>query len=462
MIRRFGPALLVLQFFTDMLVALASIKIAELVRLHVHLGFERRDQFVSVRPEIYAMALAVWASCLLLFGVYDRRRKVSLGADLSALWMSSSIATLVLSSLFYLLTMEPPRSPSRLFLVYFYFLMLAFLTLAHMAFFGILALVRRHGHQTRSILIVGGGVLGRHVAVRLRGLESAGVKLCGYVGGDEAPPVPGLVRLGDLNDLADVVRAHDVQDSVIALPSAAHTETLTASAVLQDLGVNVRVLPDVFEMVAMKAQVESFFGLPLISITEPSISPMQGRVKRLFDVFFALVTLILVSPILLIIAIAIKYTSRGPILIHQRRVGAHGRTFAMHKFRSMHWRPDQIDAVVPKQRGDPRVTDVGRFIRRTSLDELPQLWNVLVGEMSLVGPRPELPAIVSEYEPWQLKRLAVPPGMTGWWQVNGRSEQSMHRNTEIDLYYVQNYSILLDIQILVRTLGAVIRGKGAY
>jgi lipopolysaccharide/colanic/teichoic acid biosynthesis glycosyltransferase len=134
----------------------------------------------------------------------------------------------------------------------------------------------------------------------------------------------------------------------------------------------------------------------------------------------------------------------------------------MHKFRTMLWEPEKLDRAAVKRQRDPRVTRAGRFLRRTSLDELPQLWNVVRGEMSLVGPRPELPAIVDLYEPWQRKRFAVPPGMTGWWQVNGRSERSMHLNTEIDLYYVQNYSILLDVQILLRTLGAVIKGKGAF
>jgi lipopolysaccharide/colanic/teichoic acid biosynthesis glycosyltransferase len=128
----------------------------------------------------------------------------------------------------------------------------------------------------------------------------------------------------------------------------------------------------------------------------------------------------------------------------------------------MRWEPDDLNAATGKRRGDPRVTRAGRLLRRASLDEIPQLWNVLTGEMSLVGPRPELPAIVEQYEPWQHKRFNVPPGMTGWWQVNGRGDRSMHTNTEIDLFYVQNYSILLDIQILLRTLGAVIRGKGAF
>jgi exopolysaccharide biosynthesis polyprenyl glycosylphosphotransferase len=208
--------------------------------------------------------------------------------------------------------------------------------------------------------------------------------------------------------------------------------------------------------------VEDFYGLPLISIGESSMNPVQARVKRAFDIVVAGLLCLLLSPLLILIALWIKLDSRGPIIIHQRRVGAGGRIFRMHKFRSMFWDPDTIDAAFEKRPDDPRITRAGRTLRRTSLDELPQLWNVLTGEMSLVGPRPELPVIVDQYEPWQRKRFGVPPGMTGWWQINGRSDVSMHLNTEADLFYVQNYSILLDIQILLRTLGAVIKGKGAF
>jgi exopolysaccharide biosynthesis polyprenyl glycosylphosphotransferase len=274
--------------------------------------------------------------------------------------------------------------------------------------------------------------------------------------------VPGLRWLGERGSLLHLVRSEEVDEVVMALPAEAHVEALRLSAALQDAGVGVRILPDVFEMVAMKARVEDFYGLPLISITEPSINPVQARIKRAFDLVLASLAFALCLPVMAVIALLVRLDSPGPIFVHQRRVGAGGRPFAMHKFRSMIWNPEDLDRAHTKRPDDPRVTRVGRVLRRTSLDELPQLWNVLMGEMSLVGPRPELPAIVETYEPWQLKRFVVPPGMTGWWQVNGRSEAAMQHNTEIDLYYVQNYSILLDLQILARTLGAVIRGKGAY
>ena len=172
------------------------------------------------------------------------------------------------------------------------------------------------------------------------------------------------------------------------------------------------------------------------------------------------------------IALVIKLDSAGPVFFRQRRVGENGRIFRMYKFRTMMENAEKMQPqvnhvngdgyIIHKQENDPRVTRVGRFLRRTSLDESPQLLNVLKGEMSLVGPRPEMPWLVDSYEPWQHKRFAVPQGMTGWWQVNGRSEKPMHLHTEDDLYYVQNYSMWMDLYILLKTPLVVLKGRGAY
>jgi lipopolysaccharide/colanic/teichoic acid biosynthesis glycosyltransferase len=181
---------------------------------------------------------------------------------------------------------------------------------------------------------------------------------------------------------------------------------------------------------------------------------------------------VLVAPLLALIAVAMCLESGRPVLLRQVRVGEHGRVFPMFKFRTMYPPGDEDEEPAEhttrasgpplKRPHDPRVTPLGAYLRRTSLDELPQLVNVLRGEMSLVGPRPELPWIVERYEPWQHARHVVPPGMTGWWQVNGRSELPLHLNTRLDLFYIQNFSVLLDLRILARTVGAIIRGRGAY
>jgi exopolysaccharide biosynthesis polyprenyl glycosylphosphotransferase len=231
----------------------------------------------------------------------------------------------------------------------------------------------------------------------------------------------------------------------------------------------IRVAPDVLDIFLVRSTVTDLWGLPLLSIREPGITGMRWLLKRALDLCLAGALLALVAPLLALIAVALYLESGRPVLLRQARVGEHGRVFHMFKFRTMFPPGDEEEGVGPAASGvplkrphDPRVTPLGAYLRRTSLDELPQLVNVLRGEMSLVGPRPELPWIVERYEPWQHARHVVPPGMTGWWQVNGRSELPLHLNTQLDLFYIQNFSVLLDLRILARTVGAVIRGRGAF
>ena len=183
--------------------------------------------------------------------------------------------------------------------------------------------------------------------------------------------------------------------------------------------------------------------------------------KRALDFMISLGALVVLSPILLVVAVLVRATSPGPALHWSHRIGRDNRPFEMPKFRTMRIDTPQLPTHLLTD-GRKWLTPIGSFLRRSSLDELPQLWSVLTGTMSLVGPRPELPYLVEKYDTWQRKRFAVPPGMTGWWQVNGRSERMMHLHTEDDLYYVNNYSIWLDIQILIRTIWTVLLGKGAY
>ncbi|HZS94704.1 MAG TPA: sugar transferase [Chloroflexota bacterium] len=459
---RAGPGVLVGEFLAAIVLTMLSVKVAEFLRETIVVPFERRSTFLAIQPWVYLIVLAIWLFFFLLLGVYDPRRRSTLINDLGNLWLAITLSMLVLASIFYLLALQPPAAPSRLFYAYLYILDLAALTALELAVANVLVAVRRRGHQLRRVLLVGSGVRARHVAVRLRDRERDGIVLAGYVPDRAGEPLREFEPAGNVTDVAQIVRDRAVDEVVMALPAEEHEAALRLASDLQELDVDVRVLPDLFEMVAMKARVDDFYGLPLISVTQPSITPVQARIKRAFDLVVAGILLVLLSPLLAAIAIWVRLDSRGPIVIRQERVGAGGKTFRMLKFRTMNWKPEELDRAHPKRAADPRITRVGRRLRRTSLDELPQLWNVIKGDMSLVGPRPELPAIVESYEPWQWKRFVVPPGMTGWWQVNGRSERSMHLNTEIDLFYVQNYSILLDLRILARTVGAVIKGRGAY
>jgi exopolysaccharide biosynthesis polyprenyl glycosylphosphotransferase len=241
---------------------------------------------------------------------------------------------------------------------------------------------------------------------------------------------------------------------------------------LLPLPVKVWVIPDYFRLALHQATFDSFAGIPLLDLRAPALSDYQRLIKRSFDLILAVFLLIVCLPGMGLIALLIRIESPGPALLRQQRVGENGQLFKMLKFRSMIHNAEELKAqvefvddeghLVHKTKQDPRTTRVGRLLRRTSIDELPQLYNVLKGDMSLVGPRPELPYLVDKYEPWQRARFSVPQGMTGWWQIQGRSDKPMHLNTEDDIFYVQNYSILLDIYILFKTIGVVWKGKGAF
>jgi exopolysaccharide biosynthesis polyprenyl glycosylphosphotransferase len=277
-------------------------------------------------------------------------------------------------------------------------------------------------------------------------------------------------RLGGIREAPQLVRTLEVDDVLIALSALERREASWIISALAHLPVRIFVLPDVATETA-KTSVSLLDGMPLVGLTESAISGWTFRLKRAMDLALTVPVLTLLSPLMLAIAVAIRLDSPGPALFKQERVGQHNRRFRMYKFRTMYVDAEQRardvaiesdQGLVHKRRNDPRITQVGAFLRRTSLDELPQLLNVLLGDMSLVGPRPEMPWIVERYHAWQYRRLLVPQGITGWWQVHGRSDRILHLHTQDDIYYVRNFSLWLDIQILLMTIKAVLTGKGAF
>jgi exopolysaccharide biosynthesis polyprenyl glycosylphosphotransferase len=300
------------------------------------------------------------------------------------------------------------------------------------------------------------------------------LELLGFLD-DEIPPqteVEGYPVLGKIGEIDHHIVSEGAREVVIALPIHAYPQFFRLLDDLRALPARVRIVPDYIKTTLFRAKAEEFAGIPMITALHPTLAPFERQVKRAFDLVVGTITLILISPLLALIATAIRLDSPGPIIFKQQRVGENGKLFLMYKFRSMVQDAEQQQSkairiredgqILHKHPNDPRVTRVGRFIRRTSMDELPQIFNVLKGEMSLVGPRPELPWLVERYEPWQWQRFYVPQGITGWWQVNGRSDKPMHLYTDEDLFYIQHYSLLLDIQILWRTIGAVLKSRGAY
>lgn len=455
----------------DLALTCISLFLASQARLVLPWGTRLTEKMVQLPPLVYLAAIVIWGGVFVLLSVYDQRRTLRVVDEAQVVTLAVGLATLVFAGLLYLTFRDIPR----LLFLYFVIANVALLLLLRVALrIGFRFAGSRQLQEVR-VLIVGAGKVGRQVAQRMNELRWTGLTPVGFVDDDSAKwnmLIEDIPVLGRLVDAIRVVKELSIDEVVFALPLRAHRPLEDLVIALQTEPVRVRVVPDFFDLTIFRATIEDFGGMPLIGLRDPAIDGYNRLIKRAFDLALASCSFLLVSPLMLLIAAAIRVDSPGPALFRQQRVGENGRLFTMLKFRSMvvdaEKRRSEVvqtagdGTVVHKQVNDPRVTRVGRFLRRTSLDELPQLFNVLRGDMSLVGPRPELPFLVERYEPWQRQRFAVPPGMTGWWQVNGRSERLMHLHTEDDLYYIRNYSPLLDLQILWRTVGVVVRGRGAY
>jgi exopolysaccharide biosynthesis polyprenyl glycosylphosphotransferase len=322
------------------------------------------------------------------------------------------------------------------------------------------------------VLIVGAGSLGQKVRSQLLEDVSADFKFVGFIDELFDEQIDANFIAGNFSNIKDRVKQLQVSDVIIALPHSHYSDMSRIVQSIDDAPVQVWVALGFFDLALYKMNIEDFAGIPMLDLRASAIDEYQRMLKRAFDILFGSLALIIVSPIMILIAIMVFLQDGFPILFRQKRVGENGRLFEMLKFRTMLKNAEQLQSqverrdengnIIHKNKDDWRVTKVGKILRRFSLDELPQFVNVIRGDMSLVGPRPELPHLVEKYQPWQRKRFAIPPGLTGWWQVNGRSDKPMHLNTEEDIYYIQNYSILLDIQILFKTVWVVLAGKGSY
>ncbi|GAB4524428.1 MAG: sugar transferase [Anaerolineales bacterium] len=421
----------------------------------------------QVPPLLFWLFPVLWVGVLMLFSAYDLRRMMRMENALADLTLGGLLAGVALAGVLYLSYREISRLQFLLFGGMTYVLQLTWRVVWR---WGVLRTQHLPGGR-RRVLILGAGPLGGQVAAQIESEPLYGLEVVGFL--DDAQESGGGAKiLGPIAQAAAVVRAFQVDDVVIALPAGAYERINALVARLHELPVKVWLMLDYYHLALYRAEMADFADIPMLDLRAPALNEQQRLAKRAFDLLVSVLLLPFLLPVMALIAVLIRLDSPGPVLFRQMRVGENGRPFEMLKFRTMVDGAEamlaqvaQYDAegnLIHKRPDDPRVTRVGRVLRRLSLDELPQIFNVLKGEMSLVGPRPELPALVEQYQPWQHKRFAVPPGITGWWQVNGRSERMMHLHTEDDLYYVKNYSLLLDVYILYRTVWAVLSGKGAY
>ena len=457
------------HFGADLGLTLLAFFLASAVRPILPFGLPVVAELAHLSPLVYLLIALIWSGVLVLLAVYQPRI-VRAVEEAQLVIAAVSLATLTLGGILYFSIRDVSRLQVLVFYLFDLFLLVGY------------RLVLRAGrtmrgstpYDRRRVLIVAVSEAGRDVARMVERHRWAGLQMVGFLD-DELPAgttVGAWPVLGRVEEAARVVASEQVAEIVLTLPLRQGEQFYQLIAGLQAMSVRVRIVPDYIKTTLFRTGVEHFAGVPMITLRQPVLDPFERQVKRAFDLVLGGLGLLLALPLTVVIALAIRLDSPGPVLFRQQRVGENGRLFWMVKFRSMFEGADnqQPELELPgdrrrlldKRPDDPRVTRVGKLLRRFSLDELPQLLNVLKGEMSLVGPRPELPSLVDQYEPWQRQRFSVPQGMTGWWQVSGRVDQPMYLHTEEDLYYLQHYSLWLDLQILWRTAAAVLRGQGAY
>ena len=471
MVRRFSANFAVFSIFVDLIIIPVALwLVAEIRPLLNSLPIVATIPGQIALPLVlYIVFPLTWVSILALYSIYDGKKNLRVVDEFASLTLGTLTAAVSLAGILYLSYRDVSRVLFLSFIVLSFLGMILWRLIARIFF----RLIRQGTAKPQRVLIVGAGLVGRNVQTQLLGYAGLNIRFAGFL--DDDPEKRGQDPeniLGALSDVRTIVQDLDIDDVIIALPVRAYERTNELAADLLGLPVRLWIIPDYFSITLHQAAIEDFAGIPMLDLRAPALTEYQRMLKRGFDVIVSMLLLIPGLPILAAVSLLTLLDDGWPILFTQKRVGENGRLFRIYKFRTMirgaerlHRDVGALDDqgnLLHKVPNDPRITRMGRILRRLSLDELPQLFNVLAGNMSLVGPRPELPDFVEKYAPWQRKRFAVPQGITGWWQIHGRSDKPMHLYTEEDLYYIQNYSIWLDIQILIQTGWSVLRGKGAY
>ncbi len=429
--------------------------------------------------EFYAFLPVTLLLMLVLLVLFEMKRLYRLPRgsgvlDYAGIIVSSTLTGVAL--LIVLVFLYRPFYYSRLIFAFAGLNVIVLLTLWRLLLLGIRHWCWSQGIGQERVLVVGGNGLSYQVMNGLAAQPHLGYRLVGYLSDQ---PACNTARestiyryLGQIDSLKTMVRTHGIHQVILALPFWEHGKLPQLVQACRTLSVDYRVVPDLYELSFDRVDVQQISGVPLLGLKEVSLKGWNLALKRMLDVGMVVLSMPVTLPLTLLLALLIRLDSPGPALFRQIRIGKDGLPFVCYKFRTMVRDADkqkealsrlnEADGPLFKIRHDPRVTRIGRFLRRSSLDELPQLWNVLRGEMSLVGPRPGLPEEVRQYEPWHYRRLEVTPGLTGLWQVLGRSTTTFDEMVRLDIYYAENWSVGTDLRILLMTIPAVIWGKGAY
>ena len=483
--RNFEPLILSAQVFVDLGVLLLACWVGYVIG--TQLGGTGPEPDLHLYRQLWALLAAVCLVTFHAFGMYSPVKSLLNMEEFKAIAKSTVVAFLIFFTLLILLRrthQEPegllfdwlvplhkwidieisPDSFSRLTMVLSFVLVLLFMTASRFASFRLIQTLHRKGIGNRNVLIVGAGDCGRKLQGKFMLVPTLGLNLVGFVDDDPERAGATIDRfrvMGTCAELPRLVGQHKVSEVFLALPESTEEEVMRVVAQCEEIGVKYHVVPRFYHLIAHDIRIENLDSIPLISRAERSQNVLGAVAKRLFDVMASSLVLLLGAPFFVIAAVLIKRESPGRVFFVQRRVGRDGRPFKMVKFRTMHQHMSG-DAPAPDSPFDPRITRIGRYLRRYSLDELPQFLNVLKGDMSIVGPRPEMQFIVDQYGPLERKRLRVKPGITGLWQISYARQMAIHDNLDYDLYYIEHQSLLLDVVIIALTGVAVVKGTGAY
>ncbi|RME84507.1 MAG: undecaprenyl-phosphate glucose phosphotransferase [Caldilineae bacterium] len=452
---------------TDFFAAAFAVFVAH--RIQRALKPDSIDRFLH-----YSNFLALFVLAVILVSYihkrYHGRRPANLMDSFTRTIGSVTTASLVaLAALVFLFKNELDygRIPyPRGFLVYTWAGAVVFISLGRFIVARFITFVQAHGYGRDRVLVVGSGEVGRMLVQKLQSAGGIAHEVVGFVPTDDrVPPLVDAPILGRPPDLPEIIDRYEIDEVVIGMPEASHREIVNIISLCEREKVSIKVFPDVFQIMATEVGVSDLGGLPLLTVRDVALSGWRLSLKRVFDLVFAGLALIFLSPLMLLIALLVKLESPGPVFYIQERMGLDARPFPMLKFRSM--RADaERDGPGWTTADDPRKTRLGAILRRISIDELPQLINVIRADMSLVGPRPERPVYVEQfrqYIPRYMDRHQMKAGITGWAQVNGlRGDTSIVERTKYDLWYIENWSLWLDFKICVRTLFRIFTDRNAY
>lgn len=459
---------------TDVVVVVAVVVGSQLIWFgptNATVQIAEQGVFAMTYTAVSALLIASWLTVLKLSDSRDRRVVGSGNLE----YKSVSDSTILLFGIFAIVAYLSRAELGRGYLLTALPTGLFLLVLSRWLWRQWLHGKRRQGDYTSEALVMGSREKVRHVVRSIRAERAAGLKVTALLlpNGRRGEQFSGVDVLGDFRHVSRAVKESGVETIVLTdsddLP---HSAIRALSWDLEASNVNLIVVPALTDVAGPRIHTRPVAGLPLIHVEFPTFGGRRNVVKRAFDIATSAVTLVLLIPVFIAISIAVRVSSKGPAIFKQDRVGLNGKSFRMLKFRSMTTDAEELlptlldqsqgNGMLFKLRDDPRVTKVGGFLRRYSLDELPQFWNVLLGDMSIVGPRPPLASEVAKYDDATQRRLLVKPGLTGLWQISGRSDLSWEDSVRLDLYYVENWSLTGDLIILYRTVRSVMSGDGAY